>query len=582
MIDPRHAAMAGAIAVAFTATVSGCLVLVEARRTGTNRRSWQLLGASLIAWAIGAALSFGSHLVDRTTVPAFGDHGVATSAYLLTSALYIAAIVLQPALAPRLVRLRTVANGVIVAASLSTVLWFAAGRRLYELTGELDAAITAIAYPAADVVLVYLVLVGVRRSRFNHPERLGAARTAGFLLAGAFTAILVGDVVDLAAGAHGFTASVPLLTETFWISGFILIAAGVRVAGDGRGRHRPVPEDDRKLVAALGLAPVVAANLAGASAAIDWIGRSTVDPPGMLMLAIVISMVLARQSVTVGDNRLLGASLQRAVEELERQATHDSLTGLPNRSGLTERVQRTIDDCVGTSRRAALLFVDLDHLKPVNDSLGHAAGDALLCTTATRLTARVGPAVTRFGGDEFVVLLHDLPALDAIASAELIGRKIVEDTARPIEISGHVIRPSVSVGIAVADAGAGPAELMRRADLALYRAKATGRRCVASYDPDGEVDARHQIDLEQELRRAIRNDEFEVHYQPVVELATGRVEGVESLLRWRHPVRGLLSPDAFLAEATTERSARERSEERTLMRACADIATSVRRQVITP
>src|SRR5690606_41520957 len=132
--------------------------------------------------------------------------------------------------------------------------------------------------------------------------------------------------------------------------------------------------------------------------------------------------------------------------------------------------------------------------------------------------------------------------------------------------------PSVGAGAAIAEPGMPPAELMRRADHALYRAKATGRGCVATYDERHEADPRRRIDLETELRRALRNDEFEVHYQPVVDLATGRPTGVECLLRWQHPTRGLLTPDAFLEEAVAC-GLMGSIGERTLMRACADIST---------
>lgn len=323
--------------------------------------------------------------------------------------------------------------------------------------------------------------------------------------------------------------------------------------------------------ATLGLAPVLAAIAAGVTAMADWIVHDRVDPTGTLMLTTVIPMVLARQSLTLNDNRHLSESLEVSVAHLLHQASHDRLTGLPNRSQLTDRILTAIEGCAGTSDTAALLFLDLDHLKPVNDSLGHGAGDTLLRTTAERLTLEVGPRVTRFGGDEFVVMLDDLPVLDPLESAGVIARRIVEATAAPITIGGHVIRPSVSIGLAVAEPGITPEELLRRADLALYRAKAMGRRRVAGYDPADGGDVRHRIDLEAELRTALRNDDFEVHYQPVVDLATGRIEGVETLLRWRHPERGLLTPDSFLGEAAASGLLGSIGE-RTLMRACADLA----------
>lgn len=567
-----RADVVGPATVSLVAAVSAAVLTLCARRTGPYARSWRLFAASLVAWSLGAALSSSAARGFHLQIPA------TDLAYAASTSLYLTAIVVHPALAPRVVRLRTVANGVIVAASFCTALWFVAGRHLHEANGDLLQTVVSLAYPASDVVLVHLGLTTVRRVRFTDPEHFTTARRTALLVTGAFAAFLLGDLRVLLERAHGFGEGLPLLTDLARVSGMGLAILGIRTAirggaerRDGSARTRGTDEGNR-LGSVLGLVPVAAAVAAGVAFLTDWLARGVVDPPGMLMLSVVVSMVLARQSLTLNDNRQLSVSLQRAVGELEHQATHDGLTGLPNRSGLTERIEEAVRSCTGTPRRAVLLFVDLDHLKPVNDSLGHAAGDILLRTVADRLVARVGPRVTRFGGDEFVVLLDDVPALDAVASAELVGRRLIEDAAEPIRIDGHVIRPSVSVGAAIAEPGMPPAELMRRADHALYRAKATGRGCVATYDERHEADPRRRIDLETELRRALRNDEFEVHYQPVVDLATGRPTGVECLLRWQHPTRGLLTPDAFLEEAVAC-GLMGSIGERTLMRACADLST---------
>ncbi len=562
----------GPTLVAVAAAAAAVTMLRRAGRTGPYALPWRLFGVSLIAWSLGAALSALHALGTPIGGAAMGD-----LAYAVATFLYLTAIVLHPALAPRVVRLRTIANGVIVAASFCTLLWFVAGRHLHAAGGDVFHTAVTLAYPASDVVLIHLGLTTARRVRFTDGDHFTAARRTALLVTAAFGAFLLVDVQVLVQRAHGIWSGVPLLVEAGWVLGMALATAGIVTATragpepHGPGSRTRSADDDVRLGSALGLAPVAAAILAVGAALVDWLVRGAVNQPGMLMISAVVSMVLARQSLTLSDNRQLGASLQTIVEDLEHQATHDGLTGLPNRMRLTERIGDALAACAGTDHRTALLFVDLDHLKPVNDSLGHAAGDILLRTVAERITARVGPVVTRFGGDEFIVLLDDVPAVDAAASAELVGRKLVEDTSQPFEIDRHVIRPSVSVGVALAEPGTTPHELMRRADLALYRAKAQGRRCVASYLHRADSDPRRRIDLENELRRALRNDEFELHYQPVVELASGTVRSVECLLRWQHPTRGLLPPDAFLAEAVAS-GLMGSIGERSLMRACADLS----------
>ena len=560
-------AAVGSATVAMSAAACAVATWIHTRRMApAYRPSPRLFAIGLGAWALGAAFSLFVSLTGATT--GLVAHLVSV-AYLSASAIHTVAVLLHPSLRSRMIKVRILANSVIVGASVLTVLWYAAGRHLIEAGEALLPVGSLLAYPASDAVLIALTMAVVIRSGRQRSPLSGAARATASMILAAFVAIFVGDLVHLALSAHAPSIAAPLITEAFWILGFGFVTRSVwMVRQDGWAPHEG---DDRRLSAALGNAPVVAAVAAGGAAIADWAVRGAVDAPGMFMLTVVVSMVLARQSVTVRDNRKLGESLERIVEDLEHQASHDSLTGLPNRSGLTARIRTVLDDTERAGRCAALMFVDLDHLKPVNDSLGHAAGDALLRTTAERLKRRVGPSLTRFGGDEFVVVLDGLPAADPTASAELVGRQVVADTAEPIDVEGHLIRPSVSVGIAVAAPGMAPEELMRRADLALYRAKENGRRRVATYDAFNEPDARRLIDLESELRRAIRHDEFEVHYQPVVELATGRLCGVESLLRWRHPERGLLSPDAFLDEAAGC-GLLGTIGERTLMRVCADLA----------
>ncbi len=228
------------------------------------------------------------------------------------------------------------------------------------------------------------------------------------------------------------------------------------------------------------------------------------------------------------------------------QARHDALTGLPNRGYLHELIDA---DLAAPGRTPALLFLDLDGFKGVNDSLGHDTGDDLLREVAARLTATVreGDTVGRLGGDEFVVLSRNSSPADAEALAERL-RATVE---RPFDLAGRAIGLGASIGIAgtTGHRYLRSTDLVRDADLAMYAAKATGRNRVHVFSPDLREAAVRRATLAGELRDALARDELVLHYQPVLHLPTGRCAGVEALVRWQHPVHGLLQPGEFLPTA---------------------------------
>ncbi|MFL5749622.1 MAG: EAL domain-containing protein [Chloroflexota bacterium] len=246
---------------------------------------------------------------------------------------------------------------------------------------------------------------------------------------------------------------------------------------------------------------------------------------------------------------------KRLEDELAHQALHDSLTGLPNRVLFHDRLRQSLHprrtERPGMGRHG-VLFVDLDDFKIINDTLGHRIGDQLLISVATRLrqTLRGADTAARLGGDEFTILLEDMTTdVDAERAAE----RILDELRRPFELDGHHIVVSASIGIAYATAGRDdPADVMRSADTALYEAKGQGKGRHETYKQTMNVRAWRRLELESELRRAIARNEFVVHYQPIVELQTGEIAEVEALVRWEHPVRGLVPPAEFipLAEQT--------------------------------
>lgn len=238
----------------------------------------------------------------------------------------------------------------------------------------------------------------------------------------------------------------------------------------------------------------------------------------------------------------------RAEQRLIHQATHDDLTGLPNRAHLLERLAAAVARAREDAGEAfAVLFLDLDRFKLVNDSIGHAAGDEMLVEVARRITDEVGPddVVARLGGDEFAVLVRR--AGDELEAARMLAERLLATLGRPVWVAGRELFPSTSIGIAAWHPRyRSGEELLRDADAAMYRAKSHGRDRCELFDEAMREAVIHALDLDADLRRAINSRDFVPHYQPIVRLRDGRVVGHEALLRWRHERRGLLSPNEFI------------------------------------
>lgn len=232
-------------------------------------------------------------------------------------------------------------------------------------------------------------------------------------------------------------------------------------------------------------------------------------------------------------------------ELLEWRALYDHLTGLANRTLLLDRLEHALSSHDGRAATVACIFLDVDHFKLVNDSLGHEAGDHLLVKIAQRIqdAVRSGDTVARFGGDEFVIVLENVMSQ---AVAEGLLAVITAAVQAPVMIEGHEVVPTVSAGLALAGADTTAEGLVRDADLAMYAAKQAGRARVEIFDESMRHMALTKLSIEAELRTAIRGGELVVHYQPVVELESRRVVGFEALVRWQHPQRGLLLPDQFI------------------------------------
>jgi diguanylate cyclase (GGDEF)-like protein/PAS domain S-box-containing protein len=260
-------------------------------------------------------------------------------------------------------------------------------------------------------------------------------------------------------------------------------------------------------------------------------GVAEVTTPGQLRMAGSQSDISARKD---------------AEQRLKHAAHHDPLTGLANRMRLDEQMQKTFMEQRKGGAREALLFIDLDRFKLINDSLGHNVGDRVLVEVAQRLRDALRPSdqLFRFGGDEFIVLLHELTC---DRDAEQVSQRILDSLHHPLHMDGRTLVVSASIGIAPLHVNGKALDVLRAADLALYRAKSAGKARFAHYSEALQDTAQHHLELESALGQALQHNEFELHYQPIYRLDQGAplMSGVEALLRWRHGER-LISPLEFI------------------------------------
>jgi predicted signal transduction protein with EAL and GGDEF domain len=282
-------------------------------------------------------------------------------------------------------------------------------------------------------------------------------------------------------------------------------------------------------------------------------------------------LLLQNQAASLATARDLAARLQKSTEELTHQAFHDSLTGLPNRNMLADRVQAVVAPAHdSTCEHFSVLMLDLDGFKAVNDSYGHSTGDELLRIVAERLrsTTRPGDLVARFGGDEFAILVEpgndgrsephgvnrcaDLGAAGHPLTAALVADRAMAALREPVNLpppADVTIQIAASVGIAACGGATTAEDILRNADLAMYAAKCAGKDRHERFAPAMHATALARIELSTALRASVAARELLLHYQPIVDIRTGRIDGVEALLRWPHPQRGFIPPDEFIPVA---------------------------------
>ncbi|HEX6489468.1 MAG TPA: EAL domain-containing protein [Candidatus Dormibacteraeota bacterium] len=546
------------------AAAAGSLCLFAARRPGPARAGWLLLGLSACSWAAGEVIwSYYETILGRAVpFPSLADAG-----YLLAVPLEVAGVLGLAARFRTASRAVTLLDGFIISGALLYISWVTVLHTVYAAGADSTLALVlSLAYPIGDVVTCVIVLTVIAHSgRVERPLLLIAAGICCLALSDSTFAYLTAQA--------SFKTNV---TDVGWVLGYLLIGlAGLDGATTEASTAAARARRLRALVPYVPMAGALGITIA------QIIRGDNIDTLATWTLMAVGIAVLLRQLGAVWEAQGLSRELETSVgllrdreALLEHQAFHDILTNLANRRLFANRVEHALARARRSGGVLALLFLDLDDFKNVNDSLGHAAGDLLLQSTAERLRAcvRTGDTCARMSGDEFAVLLEDV---EGVGEAVVIATRILEAFRTPFALAREVY-VSPSIGIVYArDPEADVAGLIRDADTAMYEAKRRGRGRYAIFEEELRTDVARRLALRSSLAGALERGELSVHYQPIYNLRDMRLQSVEALARWNHEGEWI-SPDEFIPVA--EESGLIVDIGRfVLARACADAAAWIRR-----
>jgi len=508
----------------------------------STRRGWGLLGTSAASWSLGQVIwTYYSISGSAAPFPSLADAG-----YLMAVPLALAGVWSLSTRSDRSTRVVSLVDGLIISGALISVSWPLVLGPSWRAGG--DSVFTfalSLAYPVGDLAIASAVLMLVMRGG-SRPSRTSISYLSlGLLL------LSVADSVFVWSSVRGTEQSISV-ADGCWIGGYLAIMLAARHARAAQSSDdHEAPSLQRALVPFTLVTAAVGVR----------VGLVLTGHPGDgFLTAVTVAtgmLVLARSLITMQENRVLTRSLEDKIGELTareaqlvHQAFHDPLTELANRLLFGDRVNHAINRSRRTDDLTAVLFVDLDDFKTVNDSLGHAAGDRLLVMVGNRLSGcvRPGDTVARLGGDEFGILLEEM---EDDQHPSRVSARIMEALEMPFPLDGREVFTRASIGMALASTtGETDGEhLLADADVALYAAKSAGKSTYRKFERGMRAAAVERLELGQDLRRAVQHDQFVCHYQPIVDLVTGRVVALEALVRWDHPERGLLPPAAFIAMA---------------------------------
>ena len=557
---------------------------LAARRTTGVRRNWRrLMAIGMLGWSAGQVVWSYGQIFARTPLPSpsWADVGYLTlPVFALAALLTVAAhgITVQRRQLPAAgtgVRARVVLviDGLVIVGALLIFTWATALGTVFHAGAPTELAFAvAIAYPITDLILVVIVSL-LLATRPVQP----AMRTELVLLGLGLVGLSFSDSIFAYLIASGAEKMVPI-TNVGFIAGPILVGlaalhAGCPAAGTVAGRRGRVAERFHLVM------PYLCVMVTGLLLLAQRLTGRHLDAFEAYLGGVVVALVVTRQLITLVDNAALLARVSDAQDRLAYQAFHDPLTGLANRALFRSRLAAAVDLNRRENRPVALLFVDLDDFKLVNDSLGHGAGDRVLQAVGERLRScvRSHDTVARLGGDEFGVLLEG-----EVDHPDRVGQRILAAMRQPFDVDGRAVSIGASLGAAVPD-GTEPAltadALLRRADAAMYAGKRRGKGLLVLYGPES-VDGYDNPDLPTLLAGALAGAPhwtgLDVHYQPIVRMADGGLVAVEALARWTHPQVGRVPPTVFVAVA--ERAGLVAAlDDFVLDRACRELATRLGR-----
>ncbi len=498
----------------------GVIVCWRAVRTTESRKSWMIFAFGISIYGLGNVLwaAWIEHL-PNPPIPSICD-GMWLTLY---PCCYIGIVGLAR-LRERRVPARMWLDGIVAGLGIAAIGAAIVVRPvLASVSGGTAAVITEMAYPLCDLLLAALV-VGVLALRGWRLDRMWAMLGAGFIV------LAAADCLYALQVAHGASAPSALTNMTYDIGVMLLALAA----------WQPGASIEADTVPSTAVLAIPAAFTVSALGLLVYDHFSRLDPIALTLAMLTMLAAFARIALTFRD--------VRALAETRRQALTDDLTSMPNRRHFLRRVHDGIIASRATGESVALMIVDLDHFKELNDTLGHDAGDQLLRQVGERLNEvlRASDTAARLGGDEFGVLLSD--SSDG-ASAELVAEKILKAIAQPFPIKSVGLRVTASIGIALFPEHAeNDEQLMQHADVAMYEAKAA-QSGYACYARERDKHSLERLTLAGELSHALENGEIEAHFQPKADAGSRRIVGVEALVRWQHPTRGLISPAEFVTVA---------------------------------